>query len=114
MSSSVAEGPLWGGATSRVIMLENQMKGLKITTMRRSGRAMPPATPQAWTTPSVLGRISPNARMRMVSPPANRAVLSVPSTLEAMAPATAAPAVFATVFRVSTAAIGWSMWERSW
>lgn len=62
-------------------MLENQMNGLKMRTISRRGRAMPLATPQAWATPSVLGRISPSARMRMVSPAANSAVLSAPSTL---------------------------------
>ena len=54
MSSSVAEGPLWGEATRRVNMLENQMNGLKMRTISRRGRAMPLATPQAWATATVF------------------------------------------------------------
>jgi hypothetical protein len=60
----------------------------------------------------VLGRISENTRMTTVKPAANRAMCSAPKARAAAAPATAAPAVLATVFRVSTAAMGFSTSER--
>ena len=71
-----------------------------------SGAARNGAMVLAWVTPMVLGRISEKSNMTTVKSEANKGSQNTPKIVVNEALAIAAPAVLATVFRVSMAAMG--------
>ena len=91
-----------------VMWLQSQMTGVMNSTNPLRGKATEGARALAYTTPAVFGMTSEKTRMERVKNAENMPIHSWPKTAVAAAPAMAAPAVFAMVFRLRMAVMGLS------